>query len=522
MVSSDKILFTNCSVYNLPNVNSILCSNGLIEEFGFNLSSGSAKTIDLKNGVVYPGFIDAHLHLVGFGWSLDILNLTDSNSVGDVLKKLSGVKENHSKSQWIHGRGWDQNKWGTTDFPTKEMLDSVIKDRPIFLRRVDGHAAWVNSKAFEVTNITETTDDPDGGKIQRHNDGTPSGVLIDKAMDLVSKHIPPSTYGDKKRYINNAMSQLNANGITSVHDAGTDSETIHLLKEFIQQDSLTLRVYTMLNDTPEDAKHYYAIGPEFSDPWLKVQAVKFYMDGALGSKGAAMLEPYADDPNNSGLLLMDPKQIRKKIHQANSAGFQSCVHCIGDHANRILLDAYEKSGIKELRNRIEHAQIVHQDDLPRFAQLGVLPSMQPTHCTSDMGWIEDRVGENRLDSCYPWQSLIKAGSIIPGGSDAPIEYPSPLEGIYAAVTRQDKSGHPISGWQSAEAVSIHQAISMMTSWAAFASFEEDIKGKLEPGFYADFTVLDKRLESIHPQDILTTKVLHTIVNGKIVYSSNHV
>lgn len=513
-----KTLFTNCTIYNVPDADSILCHNGMIEKIGSNLSENGINVVDLDQGFVYPGFVDAHLHLAGFGWSLDVPNLVNTSSVDEILGKLSELKSDHSNHQWIHGRGWDQNHWENPSFPTKEMLDSVIEDTPVYLRRVDGHAAWVNSKALKIANITSSSKDPDGGKILRHPDGSPSGILIDNAMELAAPHIPKPTREDKKRYIRLAVSELIANGITGVHDAGTDNETIRILKDLIKKQPLPLRVYAMLNDTPEDTESFFSAGPETSDPFLKIQAVKLYMDGALGSRGAAMLEPYSDDPSNSGSLLMDEKTLSEKIHRANTAGFQVCIHCIGDRANRFALNAFEQCGKRQLRNRVEHAQLLHQDDIQRFSHLDVLPSMQPTHCTADMNWVEERMGSKRLNECYPWQSLIRAGSIIPGGSDAPVEYPSPLEGIYAAVTRQDKKGNPKSGWQSSETVNIDQAIAMMTSWAAYASFEEQIKGKIKPGYYADLTVLDKPLEFIPAKEILSTKILHTVVNGKIVYS----
>ncbi len=519
MLSSNKnILFTNCSVYQHPNANSILCNNGLIEKIGLNIQQKGVEEIDLGGNYLYPGFIDSHLHLTGFGWSLEVLNLKGMNSIDDILLHISDAVKNKNRHSWLIGRGWDQNTWVIPEFPTKEMLDSVAKDIPVILRRVDGHAAWVNSKALEISRITKKTIGPVGGKIIRNADGTPTGILIDKAMDLVSKHIPSSTKDEKKRYINNSISTLNSLGITSLHDAGTDLETIHLLKDLKNQNDLSVRVYTMLNDDPEDTGYFFSNGPELDDPFLKIRAVKLYMDGALGSKGAAMIEPYVDDPNNFGLLLESPNTIGEKIQQANAAGFQVCVHCIGDRANHVALNLFEHHGKKELRNRIEHAQIIHKSDLMRFAQLGVLPSMQPTHCTADMSWVETRLGPHRLSRAYPWKSLLNAGSIIPGGSDAPIEYPSPLEGIYAAVTRQDKSGNPKNGWQSSEKISIHDAIKMMTSWGAYASFEENIKGTLLPGYFADFTVLDRPIESVTHKEILTSNVLYTILNGKIVFS----
>ena len=516
---SQQTLFTHCSVYQYPDANSILCREGRIEIIGSNLSAKHVKTIDLQGGVVYPGFTDAHLHLVGLGWSLEVLDLVGTSSVDEILYKVAIQVGSIEKDHWVQGRGWDQNDWEDTKYPTKEMLDSIAPQTPVYLRRIDGHAAWVNSKTFELVGITTSTQSPEGGKILRDNEGNPTGILIDNAMELVAPHIPISTEKGEQRQILKAASLLNTLGITGVHDAGTSRKTIEILQSLIKDNLLPIRVYAMLNDTPEDAGDFLSTGTKTQNQFLNIRSVKLYMDGALGSRGAALLQPYSDDPRNSGLILTDSSEIAQKVRQANAAGFQVGIHCIGDRANRIALDIFEQDGDTALRNRIEHAQIVHKNDIPRFAKLGVLPSMQPTHCTSDMDWVDDRLGNVRLEEAYPWRSLIRAGSIIPGGSDAPVEFPNPLAGIHAAVTRQDKNKHPHAGWQSDECISIDQAINMYTSWAAYASFEEDVKGKIAPGFYADFTVLDTSLETISPDEILNTNVLFTIVNGKVVYSS---
>jgi hypothetical protein len=375
----------------------------------------------------------------------------------------------------------------------------------------------VNSNVLSICGIDRNTADPIGGKILRDSSGNPTGVFIDNAMDLIKRFVPDNSKNDKRRQIINAVRKLNQFGLTAIHDAGTDIETVHILKELIAQEQLTIRVNVMLNNKSEDYQEFLSKGPDITDRFLSVRTVKLYFDGAMGSRGAALLEPYADDPKNIGLNLTDEKKITEKVNQFNAAGFQVAIHCIGDRANRLALDIFEESGNQNARNRIEHAQIIHSDDLPRFFDLGVIPSMQATHCTSDMYWIDERLGDERLHEAYPWQSLLQTGSIIPGGSDAPVEIPNPLLGIHAAVTRKDTSGWPAEGWQANERMTIDQALASITSWAAYSMFAESYLGKIKPGYMADFTVLSQDLSTIDPAQIPSVNVHFTIVNGKVVY-----
>ena len=506
-------VFNNCVIPLYPKANSITCADGKIISIGKDLTGD--KSVDLEGGVVYPGFMDAHMHLVGYGNAMEILNLVGTKSVAEINQIVSNVYD--GSERWILGRGWDQNDWEEVQYPTKKMLDMVADDQPIYLRRIDGHAAWVNSKVLSICGIDRNTQDPKGGKILHDGNGNPTGILIDNAMDLINNFIPANNRDDKLRQIKNAIRKLNQFGLTAIHDAGSDIETIQILKELIEKEQLTIRVNAMLNNNPEDYLEILDKGPDITDKLLSVRTIKIYFDGAMGSRGAALLEPYADDPQNMGLSLTDVKNITEKVSQFNAAGFQVAIHCIGDRANRIALDIFEQFGTHNARNRIEHAQIIHSDDLTRFFGLGVIPSMQATHCTSDMYWIDERLGDDRLHEAYPWQSLLQAGSIVPGGSDAPVEIPNPLLGIYAAVTRQDTSGWPKGGWQPNERMTVDQALASITSWAAYSMFAESYLGKIESGYMADFTVLSQDLSEIDPALIPSVNVHFTIVNGKVVY-----
>ena len=514
---NQSILFLNGNIYKKPGSSAILCQQGKIVGFGKKEDFNIENTIDLNGGVVYPGFIDSHLHLLGVGQAIENISLNEIKSPHEAINILKDLIKQIKNKSWILGRGWDQTLWDNQSFPDKSILDKAAPDTPVAFRRIDGHALWVNSKAMELAGVSKDTLSPDGGIIHKHSNGEPTGIFIDNAMNLILNVIPKSSKVEIRRQIMKAMSHLNSYGLTSIHDPGTDPETISILME--KTIKSTMGVYAMLNYRKDELLPYLEKGPLKTHPTLTIRAVKIYLDGALGSHGAALLKPYSDDSKNCGLILEDLENVKKDIKTFNKLGFQSAIHCIGDKANRLALDLYSQSGNKECRNRIEHAQMIHRKDIPRFAELGVLPCMQPIHCTSDMGWLPHRIGKVRLDETYPWNSLIQAGSIISGGSDAPIESPDPLKGIYAAVTRRDEQGNPSGGWQGHETVSIENAIKMYTEWAAYASFEENVKGQIKKGFTADFTVLDKDLLKIHPSEILNTKVKMTVVNGEVVYSS---
>ena len=514
-------LYINCNVYGRPDIKSILCNDGKILQLLPSTNINSGEKIDLKGGWVYPGFIDSHMHLTGLGFSLESIDLVGTNSKSAVLDIIKNNIKDIPKGSWIVGRGWDQNDWEDSSYPTAKDLDQLSNEHPMVFRRIDGHAIWTNTLAMEISNINSKTKNIDGGIIIRDNKSIPTGLFIDNAIDLIEDNMPEKSDADIRRHILKAQSLLNRYGITSVHDAGTSKNEIDVIKNMITNKELTIRIFSMINNNPKDYDYFLKNGPEIDNPFLRIESIKIYLDGALGSRGAALLEPYTDSPNQKGLLLISSYEHRQLVKKFNMANFQVNTHGIGDRAIRIILDNYEEAANLSMRNRIEHSQIVDDEDIPRFEKLNVTPAIQATHCTSDMYWVEDRLGKNRIHKAYPWKSFINLGIPLPGGSDAPIENPDPLEGIYASITRQDKMGYPEKGWEPDEKMSLPEAIKSYTEWASYASNEENIKGKIEEGFYADFTVLDKELKPENPKMILNTRVLATILNGEIIYEINN-
>ena len=514
-------LYINCNVYGRPDIKSILCNDGKILQLLPSTNINSGEKIDLKGGWVYPGFIDSHMHLTGLGFSLESIDLVGTNSKSAVLDIIKNNIKDIPKGSWIVGRGWDQNDWEDSSYPTAKDLDQLSNEHPMVFRRIDGHAIWTNTLAMEISNINSKTKNIDGGIIIRDNKSIPTGLFIDNAIDLIEDNMPEKSDADIRRHILKAQSLLNRYGITSVHDAGTSKNEIDVIKNMIKNKELTIRIFSMINNNPKDYDYFLKNGPEIDNPFLRIESIKIYLDGALGSRGAALLEPYTDSPNQKGLLLISSYEHRQLVKKFNMANFQVNTHGIGDRAIRIILDNYEEAANLSMRNRIEHSQIVDDEDIPRFEKLNVTPAIQATHCTSDMYWVEDRLGKDRIHKAYPWKSFINLGIPLPGGSDAPIENPDPLEGIYASITRQDKMGYPEKGWEPDQKMSLPEAIKSYTEWASYASNEENIKGKIEEGFYADFTVLDKELKSANPKMILNTRVLATILNGEIIYEINN-
>ena len=514
-------LYINCNVYGRPDVKSILCNNGKILQLLPSTNINSGKKVDLKGGWVYPGFIDSHMHLTGLGMSLESIDLVGTDSKSNVLEIIKDSIKNYPKGSWIIGRGWDQNDWEDLSYPTARDLDQISKEHPMVFRRIDGHAIWTNTLAMEISNITSKTKDIEGGIIIKNDKNVPTGIFIDNAIDLIENNMPEKSDADIRRQVLKAQKLLNRYGITSIHDAGTSKNEIDVIKNMIEDKELTIRIFSMINNDPKDYGFFLKNGPEVHNPFLRIESIKVYLDGALGSRGAALLEPYTDYPSQKGLLLISPSEHRQLVEKFNMANFQVNTHGIGDRAIRIILDNYEWAANLKMRNRIEHSQVVHDDDIPRFKELNVTPAIQATHCTSDMYWVEDRLGKNRIHQAYPWKSFINLGIPLPGGSDAPIENPNPLEGIYASITRKDKMGYPEDGWIPSQKMNLPEAIKSYTEWASYASNEENIKGKIEEGYYADFTVLDRELKSENPKKILETRVLATILNGKIIYEINN-
>ena len=485
------------------------------------LKGPSTNVLNVKGATVVPGLVDAHAHLASLGESLESLRFQETTSWQQVVDATAARAKKAKKGSWILGEGWDQNDWTEKAFPTHAKLTAATPDHPVFLSRIDGHAAIVNAKTLALAGIGKDTADPPGGRIERGADGVPTGDLSDDAMDLVTKHIPSPSLAEVKAHVLRAQAECFRHGLTGMHDAGVGALGLQAYEELLRENKLDLRVYAMLSHSDELLEKRFAAGPVVGDR-LTVRSVKVYADGALGSRGAALLAPYADDAGNSGLLRLDADGIQRVTEKALKAGFQVNVHAIGDRGNRAALDGFEKAryAVPEAadpRLRIEHAQVVALDDIPRFAKLGVIASMQPTHATSDMYWAEARVGPERVKGAYAWRRLLDAGARLAGGSDFPVEGVPPLWGIYAAVTRQDHKGWPDGGWRPEERLTAMEALQAFTLGAAYAAFEEKDAGSITVGKRGDLTILSKDVTAIPPREILATEVVATVVGGKVVY-----
>jgi predicted amidohydrolase YtcJ len=482
-----------------------------------------AEHIDAQGKTLLPGLIDAHGHVFELGEIASGVELYSSTSLSGAVRAVAEFSRSHSKQAWIIGFGWNQEIWKLGRFPTAAELDAVVNDRPVLLHRVDGHASWVNTKALEMAGITRDTQDPAGGKIERDASGRPTGVLVDAAMALVNKVVPLPTPAEARATLDVALASLSKVGLTSVHDAGIKVVQDDLYRDYADHGKLTTRVYAMIGDTTGDFDELAKEGPlkSYANDVYALAAVKLYSDGALGSRGAALLAPYTDMPSTKGLLFYPNEEMLAKMNKAMKAGYQVNIHAIGDAGNRQLLDAYAqlipKYNNVGLRHRIEHAQVVAVEDIPRFKSLGVIPSMQPTHATSDQNMAEQRVGHDRIKGAYAWRTFLDQGSKIACGSDFPIESPNPFEGIHAAVTRQNNAGVPVGGWYKNQAMTLNEAFRCFTLDAAYAAHQENVIGSLEPGKWADFILVDRDLFKVPAEQIGKTTVLQTWMGGKRVY-----
>jgi predicted amidohydrolase YtcJ len=522
---------SNVQGYTLNNNGALITFSNLVFEDGKVIAIGDlalskqfphAILIDGKNKVLLPGMIDAHGHVMGLmslGESLVYVDLRGVETSSKTAQQVGNYANAHPELTLINGGGWNEVLWPGNAFPSAKQLDQYVSDRPVILSRVDGHSSWLNSKALEMAGISKETGDPPGGKIIRDAKGNPTGVLIDNAMDLMFEQLPKNSEAYLKSKLDAAGQHLLSVGITSVHDAGiSKAEYDYYLKRQAAQ-TLPLRFYPML----------WAPDPEFTtmlekgvvdDPFdfLSIRSVKAMADGSLGSRGASMLAPYSDDPDNSGLLTLNKNDYKPLFDLVLSHGFQLNVHAIGDRANRMVLDQFEQSfkhiGGQNQRNRIEHAQVIAVDDIPRFLSLNIIPSMQPTHATSDKNMAEKRVGKARLQGAYAWQTFLKQGSPLAFGSDFPVELANPFYGLHAAVTRQDRQNNPKDGWFSGQAMSIKQAFRAFTIDAAYAAHQEKILGGLTAGKWADFILVDQDIFKIASKDIWRTKVLQTWIGGE--------
>jgi len=514
--------------------NEIQSFNWLAFEEGKVLATGNkgdestfaaCQKIDGEGQFLLPGLFDAHAHVSALGTEMTRVILRGTPSEKAAADKVKQFAEANPQSKWVLGRGWNQVLWMNKVFPTKESLDATGVKRPIWLRRIDGHAAWANSEAMRLAGIDRNTPDPDGGKIERDENGEATGIFIDLAMNLIEEKIPPMSTLELEYAYDKAYQHLLSLGIVGVHDAGIEQAEIDSYVKRSKEGRLPIRIYGMLAGSSSNLNRWLNAGHIKDDKdMLSIRSVKLYSDGALGSRGAAMLAPYSDDADNKGLLLTQPAELDKLVESILAKGFQVNVHAIGDKGNRIVLDAlekaYKKVGGRELRNRNEHSQVVSLADIPRFKALDVIASIQPVFATSDMNMAEDRVGPDRIKGGYAWKKFLAQGTIIASGSDFPVELANPFHGLHAAVTRQDRNNLPENGWLPEQKISPEDALRSFTLNAAYAAHQENTLGSLEKGKWADFILVDRDVIHGKHQDIWKTQVLQTWIAGEMKYQKN--
>lgn len=478
--------------------------------------------MDGEGQVMLPGMIDAHVHVMGIGFGALTLDLSETNSLDEALAAIAAFAEENPGRPWILGRGWNQEKWGLGRFPTAAELDAIVSDRPVWLQRVDGHAAWANSLAMEQAGVTSETRAPSGGRIIRDAAGNPTGIFVDNAESLVADTIPPPRPEDRDAALLMAQERLLENGITAVADMGSSIEDWQTFRRAGDIGNLRIRIMAYAN-SPETMELIGGTGPT---PWLyedrlRLNGVKLYVDGALGSRGATLKQPYADEPTTTGLPLTTPAQLRNRMSRAALDNFQTAVHAIGDAANEDVLNAIEELSetyTGDRRWRIEHAQIVDVADLSRFGEHGTIASMQPLHQTSDRIMAEARLGEDRLGGAYAWRSILEVGGKLAFGSDAPVEPADAFAGLAVAISRTDANGEPFGGWRAQEAVSREQALAGFTADAAYAGFADGRFGRLVPGERADFLFVDRDPMLASPADIRETEIREVWVGGQRVFT----
>ena len=479
-----------------------------------------ATAVDGTGQFVLPGLHDAHGHVSGQGFLNVELNVTGLQSLQESVEEIAAYAKANPAQSWIKGRGWNQVLWPVKEFPTAADIDAVVSDRPVWLRRIDGHAGWANSRALEIAGITDDTPDPVGGKIIRDDDGKATGTLVDTAMDLVDTKVPSVSKEEYRQAFLAAFKELTSLGLTSIHDAGISIDEAEVYMSMADNDEMPMRIYAMMWQAGANLD---AIGKPitaYGRDRLDIKSVKLMSDGALGSRGAAMIDPFEDDTENRGLRMYTDSEVNAMVRKANDMGFQVGIHAIGDYGNRQSLNAFELAQggtASPLRNRIEHAQVIALEDIPRFAELGVIASMQATHATSDMNMAEDRVGSERVKGAYAWRKLLDSGALIANGSDFPVELANPMHGLYASVTRQSRAGLPEGGWYGGERLNREETLHSFTLAAAYAAHQEDRLGSLEPGKWADYIVVDRDFFEIPESEIDDIQVLQTWVGGERVY-----
>ncbi|BDY05287.1 amidohydrolase [Ferrimonas sp. YFM] len=517
--AADTLLVDNVNGYTLTEnglsqFGALMVKDGKVVDTGARGAFTQAdRRLDGQGMTLLPGLTDAHGHIMGQGYLQSDLNLTGVSSKAEALARIKAYAEANPQAQWIRGRGWNQELWPDRAFPSAEDLDAIIKDKPVWLRRVDGHAGWANSKALSLAGIKDNTKDPDGGQISRNSQGKADGILVDNAMSLIEEKIPARTEQEKRVALDVALKQLSSLGLTGVHDAGVGYDTLALYQAKDANGTLPLRIYAMLSDVDTLSR---VAGPYQGDH-LVARSVKLYADGALGSRGAALLDDYSDMKGHRGLLIHPVPELKKRIKAVIDRGFQANVHAIGDRGNREVLRAMAQFGDASQRNRIEHLQVVAPEDFDAIKSAGIIASMQPTHATSDMNMAEDRLGPVRIHGAYAWRTVLDKGIPLAAGSDFPIESANPFWGLYSAVARQDHQGQPEKGWYPEQALTREEALHAFTLGAAYAAFQETQLGSLEPGKAADFILVDRDYFKVPAHQIWQTRVLATYLDGEAVF-----
>jgi predicted amidohydrolase YtcJ len=532
---ADTTLYTNVNGYTLNSDYELLRFNAIqftddrvdaIFGEGEELPDDASKVIDGGGQTMIPGLVDAHGHVLTYGLGLLRVDLVGATTEAEAAQRVLDFAAENTELEWVQGRGWNQVLWDSNEFPTAASLDALVSDRPVWLTRVDGHAAWANTMAMELAGINQDTEDPVGGQIIRDENGNATGVFVDTAMSYIREQIPDTSFEEQKVALIAAMKSLATYGITSVHDAGIGSSTILAYKELVADAPLPIRVYAMIAASDPLYQDRLEEGfIESDDLTFAIESVKVVADGALGSRGAALIEDYHDDPGNRGLLRYNDERLEFLMRAAMNAGFQVNTHAIGDDANMRALDNYEQlileTNSRDRRHRVEHAQILRYEDILRFAELGVVPSMQATHATSDKNMAEDRLGPVRIQGAYAWRKLLETGARIANGSDFPVEHPNPFYGLHASVTRQDQRNEPPGGWYAEENMSLVEALASFTIDAAYAGHQEGELGSLEPGKKADFIILDRDIFVVSPTELWQTQVYETWVNGVKITDKNN-
>ncbi|ADB39245.1 amidohydrolase [Spirosoma linguale] len=518
------LLVTNAHIYTADSTFSV--ADAFVVKDGKFIAVGPASTLtneyeadstaDLGGQPVYPGLYDPHAHFLGLGQVLNQADLVGTTSYDDLLERLKAFRKQHPDALWLTGRGWDQNDWPEKTFPTKEKLDAAFPDVPVALMRVDGHALFVNSKALRLAQVTAGSKMP-GGEIILAN-GQPTGILVDNAMQLIKRVIPQPDLADKAKMLLAAEKVCVSLGLTSISDAGISPDEINLIDSLHKTNKLKIRDYAMVSLGEPNLNYFLKRGP-FQTDRLTVRSFKLYADGALGSRGACLRKPYSDRPETGGFLLLSPSELERVSKLLYDSKFQANTHCIGDSANHLMLDIYGKllKGKNDRRWRIEHAQVVSADDFWKFGRYSIIPSVQPTHATSDMYWATERLGPVRVKGAYAFKDLMKQNNVIAFGSDFPVEAVNPLFGFHSAVARQDAKNFPKGGYQMENAVDRKSALLAMTRWAAYACFEDHLRGSIAPGKQADFVILDRDIMTAPAPELRTTKVKQTWIGGERVF-----